>query len=1103
MPEDKNLTDGDRIKELLAQLRATMELEESSSAPASSEVPEGDGYTATLDELLAGEEGEEAVAALPDESDGETEADGNGLENGQEEPEEEPEEEVLETSGEQRIDEDQIEKGDAISEMLSSFFAVDPSDRHGQVSVSDAFLDTQDIGAEEGETETFAEEDSAYEGEDENEETIPLFCSDEGASLSFDEKVDIVPPTAIPVPSDEEEEEDRDFVSEGGFGLSEDKETAEEEPFSVLPVGIGGTLSFGGRVSLSSWGEMPTDEDDEGDGEEKANLSEQAVVAEEAEITVEASAETEALPSDACFADEMPLLTETAVADGLTEEKDSASLGEDACCEDESSPPDLIEESDSLGLSDEPLPYVTVEEDEGKSMVFERVEDDKDGEEAVAPPTPVLDVIAPEDEPSAEEDASVASGGETGTDETQKTVEQSSEAGHHSPRIQLAPPAYRASKEKDTKIDKAAETAEDDEDFMSGIPGVMRHFLEDFPFGRTNRVQSASGEATKKKAAEAQSRKTKKKKDKHFFVEEEREYCDPADSVLVKERLQGDLRAMRARFVVVSVFALLLLVIENVPFFSAHALLDAGKVGYAEAFLLFGMALAAYPCLHMGACGVRYRCFLPETILLAQWVLSFLYALTFAILEMEVPHFSFVCALGLCISLFFHMIWRENRVICFEQLTAPGDKLIFSPVSKKEMKAERQAMGVAQGDTLNLYRVRKTPFVDEFSYRTSIVCEDGISNLISLILLLSASACAFVITFVTTKDMIKSVGALALALSLVPPLTMCAVHVYPMNRALRVAGNDSTILGEETVNEAVSLDAIAFEDIEAVTQKDVSVTFVRMYENPIFVLSCLNAVFRTIGGPLANYFASADQTKDATKRTVKLEEAVSGGFTATVDGMLFCVGGGEYMERKKTLPPFDAKDAKAESEKQAVLYVAMNGSVCAKFYIRYRLSAVFEKNVRRLSRLGIATLVRTYDPCLSDDFVAKISSLGNPKIRVIHKTPEQRADFAASHAPGGIVTAGHSGKLLQLLFLCFGVHRTTRVGRVYKLALAGVGAAAAVVIASLGGLGFLPSALVALYQILGLSFNVMYVRCRIRIPKATEGKHNETSRGLRSPESGR
>ena len=1130
MPEDKNVADGDRIKELLAQLRATMDLDEASSAPEAEETSDESGYAATLDELLAGEE--ENEAALPHELNWEAENEAEEAENTEEisetteeyedeEAEEVFEEAILSTAEEKHAIENEKgnKTGDQVADILSSFFTIDTSGRHGQVTISDAFLDEQDAETETVEAEG-AEEGDVSPDEAKAEEEELLFRPGEGVALSFDEKVDIVSPSAILLPPPEEEEEAQSFVSEGRFE-SDEKQAVEEndedeEPFSVLPIIENNTISFADRVSLPAWGEVSTEETD---GETQGALAEQEAnlpaetpvineVAEEATVALHTEEDMEELGEETLSAQGTSFAMDVD-ADALAVEETAASLEEETVAlEDGSSPPDDIGTSGSVSLSEEPLPYLP-NDSAGRSMVFELVEAENDEEEAILAPTPILDPPAapvtqsdaqavceaenlPTDEPTAEEDCAKAS------------QEAQEETAHHSPRIQLAPPAYRANREKEktAEKDKNDQGDEDSEDFMSGIPGVMRHFLEDFPFGRTNRVQSVAKDGTVKSAPETKSVKKKKKK-KHFFVEEEREYCDLADSELVRDRLQKDLHTTRMRFVVVSVFALLLLVLENLPFFLDRDLLDVNKTGYAEAFLLFGAALAAYPCLHMGACGIKHRFFLPETILLVQWVLSFLYAFSFAALEIAVPHFSFVCVLGLGVSLFFHMIWRENRLTCFEQLNVTGDKLVFSPVPKKAMKVERRAMGRgAEGDALNMYRVRKTAFVDDFSYRTSIVCEDTVSNFVSLLVFLVATVIAFAITLALTKDIGKGFGAFALALAVVPPVAMCAIHVYPMNRALRVAGAGSTILGEETVQEAVSLDAVAFEDIEAIAAKDVNVTFVRIYENPTFVLSCLNAVFRTVGGPLAGYFASADQTKDAMQRTVKLEEAASGGFTAIVDGMQFHIGIGEYMERKKTLPTFDAKDAKAQSERQAVLYVAMNGNVCAKFYIRYRVSPAFERNVRRLSKLGITSLMRTYDPCLSDGFLAKISSLKEEKVRVINKTPEQRADFAAAHAQGGIVTSGHSGKLLQLLFLCFGVNRATSAGRIYKLALFGIGAVLAVVSACFGGLWGLPSAVVALYQILWLFLNVMYVRCRIRIPKTTEGKRNETSRSLRSPKGG-
>lgn len=1155
MAEDKNKTDSDRIKELLAQLRATMNLEEDVTAnvPEDETEPE-EGYEATAEELLFSENASDVSSEQAETIKPKTQEEQALGEELSEEVREETPASVGHGSRDKNATADQV------AAVLSSFVVADegettmPDTPAEQESDEDNKADETEAAAPVLDTEEDTEqEDEAKDTENaEDTEDTAIFFVDNSAVTSFDDKIRLSASAAFSLPKAEAEEEET-VVSAGEFVPELDEETMEDssedgEAEELLPVLLGKTLAgvdFARRVSLASWGAENGDGTDEGvDETTDENLNESTAESaneqfdETAETVAEvvdgeedrASAEAEeigmceelvttedAAPDEA----ETDALMEDIAADVLNDETrplpllavcdEEAGDSEDGAlpCGDDSSPPDFGAFVADEGLSVDPFPYRAEHDEEAKTMVFERVEGDGEDETPAPAPLPVEETpVAPS---FAEESNEVPLADEVDSAEkTQVSAEDESE--RHSPRIQLAPLAYRANKEEEKEEKPTERDGEETEDYLNSIPGVMRHLLGDYPFGRANRVQNAHGTRKEKMSEEetppSQKAKPKKKKRRRFFAEEEeREYCDTADSNLIRERLQNDLNNTRARFVIISVFALLLLVLENyafVPFFSDRLLLTAEKVGYAETFLLFGVALAAAPCLYMGACGLFYRRILPETVLLVQWLLSFSYALVFAILELEVPHFAFGAALSLCVCLFFRMIGRENRVSCFRHLTTAGDKLILSPTEKKAMQAEINALGRSLDDAPPaMYRVRKTAFVDEFSYRTATVCEDSIINFVILLLYLVSQAASFFIGFFLSGDVIQGFSSLALALAVVPPVAMCATHIYPMARALRAAGNDSTILGEDTVNEAVALDAIAFEDIEAIPTKDVNVTFVQIYENPIFVLSCLNAIFRTIGGPLAGYFSAADQTKEAAKRKVVLTEAVSGGFSVTVDGANVCVGDGEYMERKNTIPVFDAKDAKAESENQNVLYVAMEGKVCAKFYIRYHVSAAFEKNVRRLSRLGITALVRTYDPCLSDRTLLRISSLADQKIHVVNKTPSQRADFAASHAPGGIVTSGHSGKLLQLLFLCFGTRRTIVAGSVMKLILTALGLIGAVTASMLGLFRVMPSAIVALYHIVWLFLSVMYVRCRIYTPKLTEGKRNESSKNIRHSKGGR
>ena len=522
MADDKHLTDGDRIKELLAQLRATMSLEEEASESETKQAPQEDGYAIALEELLSGEEEDETEDAsleMPLEDEDTLVEDEEGQEALLPEEEELPEQTEYTT-------------GTSVSAMLSSFFTIDEKDRHGQITISDSFLNGEDQEGdsaeetEDEEGEICAPEELREEAslEARGEEDDFLFCPDDDAPLSFGEKIDVVLSSTLALPANEawEEEETADIVLEGGFVMPSDEEETEEEDSSLasfLP--SMSRLSFAKRVSLPSWGEELAEETEAVEATETVSAEETSPrkmpsAEENADETERLAEQDEALPEEAPLPwGEMP--------DALPEEEPEVDpLACEECAPlDEGSPPDSMDSGAGVGLTAEPLPYSYGRFDKTPSMVFERVKGEEKTAEAVEeetalPPTPVV-----ESEPLPEQTSEETETAETV--EEKESVEPSEEKkavtveeNHRSPRIQLAPAAYRASKaveEKATDGNKSA-SEEESEDFMSGIPGVMRHFLEDFPFGRTNRVQSVSTNETKTPPV-ASSPKKRKRNGKH------------------------------------------------------------------------------------------------------------------------------------------------------------------------------------------------------------------------------------------------------------------------------------------------------------------------------------------------------------------------------------------------------------------------------------------------------------------------------------------------------------------------------------------------------------------------------------------------------------
>ena len=656
-------------------------------------------------------------------------------------------------------------------------------------------------------------------------------------------------------------------------------------------------------------------------------------------------------------------------------------------------------------------------------------------------------------------------------------------------RVHLAPTAYRAIDERGQG--KSRYTAEDDdeEDFMDGLPSGIRDSLVGFPLGRPNRAQAWNVDAD-------EVQKSKKKRKTYRFSEELEGMHDEEDAApgYVRHHLKETLRQTRARLIVIAVLSFVLLLLENISLvqgFVPPDFVEVQTAGIIDALLLAGVAIAAWPRLSVGIKGAFHGRVLPESILFLQTLLAFVHAVVLGVLGEPTLYLSFVPALGLSILYSFRVLRCETNLRTFEKSHTAGDKLILSPASKRDIYPTASGKKADTG-TEKLYRMQKASAVRGFSERSSKVCEDEWLNLgILLSSLLVGGACFLLAYFVIHSTPATAIRAALFGCFLSSPLAMLGVHVYSMHRADRAAGADSAIAGEATVREAVAMKAVAFEDIEAAPSSGVVLSGIRVHcDDPTAVFKYLTALYGHIGGPLCGRFSGMYGDKNAPpKANVELVGATRDGISAIIDGAEIVVGNGQYMTVSGITPAYDPEDERVLSDgRSGVLYVSVNGMVCMKFYMEHRISLTFEKSVMHLHRLGISTILRTYDPNFNEKTVARSAALRECHTQVIGKTVEQRNDFYAEQADGGIVTSKNSTKLLRLFLLCFRTHRMLRFGRVYKLIAAVLGTSVSVALCVLGIFAFLPSVYLALYHLVLLALYMLVVTVGIRLPEISEGK---------------
>lgn len=651
-------------------------------------------------------------------------------------------------------------------------------------------------------------------------------------------------------------------------------------------------------------------------------------------------------------------------------------------------------------------------------------------------------------------------------------------------RVHLAPTAYRA---KDTKTG-GKEKTDDEEDYMEGLPLGIRESLVGSPLGRPNRAQGA-------KHTDEQTDKNKKKRRGYRFLEEITDArSEEASHDYIHHHIEEELRQTRIRLIVISILAFVLLLLENITHVTAlvpRGFVDVKTAGVVDMLLLLGAMIAAWPRLLAGAKGIRYGRVLPESILLIEVLVALGYAAAFGFLGAPVKYFSFVPAFGLSVLYSFRVLSCEEKLKTLGRLNTREEKLLLSPVAKKDMQAEMRALG-AKGEAPLIYRVRKTASVKGFLRRSTTVCEDEGVNLAVLLAMPGVGALCFLLSFfVGGYTLNESLQSVLFGCFLAAPLFMCGVHVYCMHRTVAAAGEDSVIVGEASVKEAITSKAISFEDVEAAPAAGVVLSGIRVHcDDPSSVFKYLTALYGYIGGPLCGRFSGiyTDRSVAATA-LVELVDATEDGVSAVVEGAEVVVGNARYMTASHiTSVPGISDDRALTDARNGVLYVAVNRMVCMTFYMEHKISSAFEKNVLHLHRLGIAAILRTYDPNFNEDTVSRSPVLRECRVHVVSKRVEERNDFYAERAEGGIATSGSTGKLLKLFLLCFRANKLLRFGKGFKLVGVLLGTATAAVLSVLGFFHIIPSVYIALYHLLLLAFYMLCVRVGVRLGGASEEK---------------
>ena len=525
-------------------------------------------------------------------------------------------------------------------------------------------------------------------------------------------------------------------------------------------------------------------------------------------------------------------------------------------------------------------------------------------------------------------------------------------------------------------------------------------------------------------------------------------------------RFTATLGRNTARLIALSFLFAVLMVLENAALvhlplpgiFARPAVSLACNMLAVTLTLLVSFPSLAYAWRQLMAGRVCSELFLSITLLL-----TLLYDLL--VYLMSIPVFlplGTVSALGAWVMALSDRKKETADYAAFRFLASAGDKLA---ASLRRAPATDIDVSMPEART---FSAKKVGFTTGFFRRIRHNCEDSRKNLWLLPAALAASVTAAVITGVQTGTPALALYAFVLTALSALPAAWATLHKFSYARlSRRAAVCRCTVAGEASAWEYGETEVAVFEDAEAFPASLACVRRMKLYgeyaQSLAQVLYRVCGALSVVGGPLDGVFRPSTAEIGVSSDTA-LVRVAEDGFVTAVDGHEIAIGRGDYMLRSGVKMYYDAEDEEQMAAgKTTILFAADNGRLMAKFYITYKLDEDFEKDVERLYKNGIRSVLRTYDPNIREDLVNKIGYIAPYGVKVRHKTEAELNDMALPRLDSGLVSKSSPRDMLKTVLACRHTCRLIKWLEWGAFVVSCACMAASVVLAAVGLLPTLPA----------------------------------------------
>ncbi len=287
--------------------------------------------------------------------------------------------------------------------------------------------------------------------------------------------------------------------------------------------------------------------------------------------------------------------------------------------------------------------------------------------------------------------------------------------------------------------------------------------------------------------------------------------------------------------------------------------------------------------------------------------------------------------------------------------------------------------------------VTKSEFVEGFFKKTQRVPLAEKRSFKRICISLLACFALAVVCGIISKDIYVAVKSFTIASLMCLPANVLLMTSLPFFKiSSRITDTQTAFLGEAVCDAYDDTNVIVFDDTEVFPARAVKVSSIKTYENNRIdkVVVYMAKIFDVSKGPLSYVFTNSVHDADKTVGEAEIKGYYNNGICASIDGKTILVGQSDFMYFNGLVPVGDNIDETFVDSMGSIIYMAIDGVLAAKFYVKYSINNEFEKMLRSFYDAGVCVAVRTLDPSISTEFVANFLKGTNYPFAVINKGKE-------------------------------------------------------------------------------------------------------------------